>query len=272
MKCPYCQYEVHDGDRFCTNCGAPLPADSPSPAPQKAAAAAAANTGLVLGAQARKIRMETYTDPNDLIGVRTYNAIIGVVLIWGLFVNVLLCTYAADFVERLHPAVFLVAYPLCASAGVIIAGKSSNPVISFIGYNLVVVPFGLVITVMVNMYGGLDSSIVRNAFLYTLLISLGMAALSMIAPNLFAKLGGALISCLFGLIICEVLLLMFHVSQVVTDWIAAGLFSLYIGYDIYRAQQFPKTVDNAVDSALDIYLDAANLFLRLLRITGKSKD
>ncbi len=78
--------------------------------------------------------------------------------------------------------------------------------------------------------------------------------------------------CLIGLLVCEVVLLIFRVDQVVTDWIAAGLFSLYIGYDIYRSQQFPMTVDNAVDSALDIYLDIANLFIRLLSIMGRRKD
>ena len=57
-----------------------------------------------------------------------------------------------------------------------------------------------------------------------------------------------------------------------SDWIAAGLFSLYIGYDVYRSQQFAKTVDNAVDCALDIYLDIANLFIRLLSIMGKKRD
>ena len=60
--------------------------------------------------------------------------------------------------------------------------------------------------------------------------------------------------------------------QTVTSWIAAGVFSLYIGYDVYRSQQFPKTVDNAVDCALDIYMDIANLFLRILQILGKRKD
>ena len=77
---------------------------------------------------------------------------------------------------------------------------------------------------------------------------------------------------LIGLIFCEIILLIFHVDQIVTDWIAAGLFSLYIGYDIYRSQQFPKTLDNAVDSALDIYMDIANLFIRLLDILGRKDN
>ena len=52
----------------------------------------------------------------------------------------------------------------------------------------------------------------------------------------------------------------------------AGVFSLYIGFDVWRSQQFPKTVDNAVDCALDIYLDLANLFIRLLSILARKDD
>ena len=77
---------------------------------------------------------------------------------------------------------------------------------------------------------------------------------------------------LIGLILCEVVLMIFHVNQMATSWIAAGLFSLYLGYDMYRSQQFPKTVRNAIRSSLDIYLDLANLFLRLLQILGKRND
>ena len=86
------------------------------------------------------------------------------------------------------------------------------------------------------------------------------------------KFGGVLIGGLIGLVLCEIILLIFRVDQVVTCWIAAALFSLYIGYDIHRSQQFAKTVDNAVDSALDIYLDVANLFIRLMEILGKRTD
>ena len=90
-------------------------------------------------------------------------------------------------------------------------------------------------------------------------------------PELFSRLGGALIGVLIGLIVAEVVLLLFGVRQEITDWIAAGLFSLYIGYDLYRSQQFEKTVDNAVDCALDLYLDIANLFIRILSIMGRRR-
>jgi FtsH-binding integral membrane protein len=41
---------------------------------------------------------------------------------------------------------------------------------------------------------------------------------------------------------------------------------------MYRAQRYPKTADNAVDCAVDIYLDIINLFLRLLRILGRRRN
>jgi FtsH-binding integral membrane protein len=99
-----------------------------------------------------------------------------------------------------------------------------------------------------------------------------MTGAALAFPNLFARLGGALLGVLIGLLVCEIVLLILGRYQTVTDWIAAGLFSLYIGFDVYRSQQFAKTVDNAVDCALDIYLDIANLFIRLLQIMGKRKD
>ena len=56
------------------------------------------------------------------------------------------------------------------------------------------------------------------------------------------------------------------------DYIVALIFCGFIGFDWAKAQVFPKTLDNAVDSAADIYVDVANLFIRILAITGKSND
>jgi len=211
-------------------------------------------------------------DPKAIISDRAYNATIVIVLLWGLLVNYLLCRFVGTAIFTLNPIVLLVGYLVLAIAGILISAKSHNPLVSFLGYNLVVIPFGLIITLMVETYGGLDSNIVTQAFLYTLLISVAMMACVMIAPNFFSKLGGALSMVLIGMVVCEIVLLILGVKQVWMDWLVAALFTLYIGYDIYRSQQYPKTLDNAVDSALDIYMDIANLFIRILSILGKRND
>lgn len=268
MRCPNCHTENPSDARFCAECGANLQNLREG---RLQTAKAAADTGFAFGQAARQARLETSVEPDAIISARAYNAILIGVLVWGFLINVLLCAYAGDVYRYISPVVFLVLYFVCAFSGIIMTAKSSNPVISFLGYNLVVVPFGLVISALVWEYGGLDSQIVRDAFVYTLVITLGMLGLEMMFPNFFEQLGRALLGCLIALLVCEIVLLLLRVQQSVTDWVAAGMFSLYIAYDIHRSQKFPKTVDNAIDSALDIYLDIANLFIRILQIMGKKK-
>ena len=61
-------------------------------------------------------------------------------------------------------------------------------------------------------------------------------------------------------------------NLLIVSWFAAIIFSLYIGYDFLKANELRYTVDNAVDSAVDIYLDIINLFLRILEILGSRRD
>ena len=289
MQCPNCRAEINDSAAFCRYCGAELKkpdaASSASGTTTRAyqpvqrekaqeavkTAQLASNAGFALGRAARQARIETVVDDDEVVSPRVYNCVIIGVLLWGLVVNYVLCSMLSKTILDISPTVILIGYLALAIPGTIISAKSSNPWISFLGYNMVVVPFGLVISYVVEALGGMDSQVVTYAFMYTMLIAVGMFACYLIAPDFFSKLGGALLALLGGLLLCEVVLLIFRVDQVVTDWVAAGLFSLYIGYDLYRSQKYPKTLDNAVDSALDIYLDIANLFIRLLRIIAAAK-
>ena len=268
MKCPKCHAEIPDDARFCTECGANL---QPVRQQRVQVATAGADTAFAFGQAARRARLEAYVDPNKIISSRAYNAILIGVLVWGFLINVILCTFAGNVVNSINPIAFLVGYLVLVFGGIMLTNRSHNPALSFLGYNMVVVPFGLVLSVVVQEYGGMDSRVVRDALAYTFVITLAMLGLELMFPTFFEKLGMALLGLLIGLIVCEVVLALMHVQQTAIDWVAAGIFSLYIAYDIHRSQQFPKTVDNAIDSALDIYLDIANLFIRLLRIFGSKK-
>lgn len=202
------------------------------------------------------------------ISERTYNVTLGGVLLYGLLFNIGICYFCTDFALSLDPLVLLLGYFVCCIAGTVISAKSNNAIISFLGYNLVVIPVGLVVSICVYAYGGMSSEPVVQAFLITMLATGFMVAFSIYKPEFFSKLGGLLMVCLLGLIVAEVVLMLLRVEQIWTAWFGAILFSFYIGYDYYKAQAYPKTLDNAVDSALDIYLDIINLFLKILRILG----
>ena len=269
MICPKCQFQNDTGAKRCSACGADLPRETAG------TLKAATNTGFVLGKAARAARIREAVDPSAVISSRAYNGVLVGVLLWGLVINLLLCWKVGNVFTAfpaLSPTAFIIGYVVLAIAGILITTKAQSPVVAFLGYNLAVIPFGLVISTFVDSYGGTGSNEVTLAFLYTLLITVGITATVVMFPNLFASIGGALGGVLIGLILCEVVLAIARVDQIWTCWLAAGLFSLYLGYDIWRSQQYPKTVKNAVMSALDIYLDLANLFIRILEIVGKRRD
>lgn len=222
--------------------------------------------------QERKSAMRILHEEDVIVSDTMYNGILGGTIAWGIIVNVFLCYFCTDFIENVNPLVFIIGYFVCAFSGIAISSYSKSPFISFLGYNLVVVPVGLVIASAVKEYGGIDSEVVFLAFLFTMIITACMIGLSIIYPRFFARLGGLLCGCLIGLILCEVVSALLGFNTYWYAWIGAAIFSLYIGYDYYVAQQYVKTVDNAVDSAVAIYLDIANLFLKLLRILGKRDD
>ncbi|GEM_PF-321065 len=278
MICPNCKALVTAKDKVCPKCGMQFndEVSVPQGGVQRGFTGSqrtvASNGGLMLGAAARAARLKADYSDAKILETRTYNLIIAAVVLYGLVVNALICNFVGDIHDYIDPLLFLGIYLVMSFAGVIIAGKSQKPAISFLGYNMLVVPLGLVISTLVAGYLEVDTRIVTDAFLYTLLIVLVMGGAAVAFPKIFAKMGTALLIALIASLVLGAVLMLLGVDDFILDVIVAGIFSLYIGYDIYRSQQFPKTVDNAIDSALDIYLDIANLFVRLLAIIARSKS
>jgi FtsH-binding integral membrane protein len=210
-------------------------------------------------------------DPTaEILDERTYNLALGGTVMYGLILNIVMCATLGNRMAYVNPLMLIIGYFISCIVGVLLSSKSDNPVISFIGYNLIVVPVGLVLSITISSYVRAGAGdIVFQAVVYTTVTTAVMIALSIMFPDFFAKIGGLIFGALIGLVIAELLALFFFPgAQNGLAWAGAGVFSLYIGYDYYRAQQYPKTLDNAIDSAVDIYLDIINLFLRILRILG----
>lgn len=199
-----------------------------------------------------------------------YNLTIGAVLLWGFAINWLMVKFIpVEAIRNINYWVFLIAYFAACFLGVYLFKTSSNPLVSFIGYNFVVVPFGLIINIVVSHYA---PSLVLEAMRITGLVTLIMMVLGTIFPQFFQKIIAALSIALLVVIIVEwVEILFFNVHHGIIDWIVVLIFCGYIGYDWGRANSIPKTLDNAVDSAAALYMDIINLFLRILRILGSRK-
>ncbi len=225
-------------------------------------------SNVATGKERRAARLYADYSEATIISDRAYNLVMGLTVLYGVVVNIILCSLVGNVYEYVNPLLFLILYFVCAIAGQFIAFRSSNPAVSFLGYNMIVVPLGLVVSTLVEYYGGLNSFVVLQAFYYTALITAIMTIASFVFPQFFEKVGGFLFFGLIGILIASIFSIFFGGFYIISLF-AAGLFSLYIGYDFYRSQQFAKTVDNAIDCAIDIYLDIVNLFIRILEILGR---
>lgn len=204
------------------------------------------------------------------IGAGTYNFIIGIILLWGFVINWLMVTsIPPEVVLSVSPFVLFIGYFVSCFLGIYLFSSSDSPVVSFLGYNFVVVPFGLILNIAIAPF---DPSLVMDAIKVTGLVTASMMILGTLFPAFFARIAGALSIALLIVIIIEcVQMFILKIDQGWTDWVVVGIFCGYIGYDWGRANQIPKTVDNAIDSAASLYMDIINLFLRILRIMARNK-
>lgn len=207
-----------------------------------------------------------YSGLADTLTGRQYNLLIGLCLGYGFFVNIIIILFCGDFFMRISPMALLIGYIVCCLAGIFLT-VSKSPVVSFIGYSLVVVPIGAVLSVCLPAYYAMD---ILMAIIATGLVVVAMTGLSAAYPAVFAKMGRTLfIALLAGLLAELAAVFLFGYTGDIFNWFFVVLFSLYIGYDWCKAQMYPKTPDNAIDSACDLYLDIIVLFLRLLQLFSR---
>ena len=213
-------------------------------------------------------RMNNYA--GTMVTERTYNLTIGLTLLWGVLINVVMATFFTYQILSMNYLLVVVLYFAGTLGCSILVHKSSSPAMSFAGFTGMAISMGLLLTFYVTAFTGHS---VAYAFIATALITVIMVLLSMLYPEFFRNLGRTLFVSLIGCILIELIgSLVLGLPMTIIDYAVALIFCGYIGLDWHRAQQFPKTMDNAVDSAADIYLDVVNLFVRILSITGQRRN
>lgn len=183
----------------------------------------------------------------------------------GIAVSAVSAYFAASL--AVSPFWMLTAFPVALLGGWI-ARKSGDLIVSLVGYLLITIPFGLITGPLLALYTGV--SVVRILFLTTLMV-IGFGVLGAIAPKSLEGWRSWLIGGLLVLIAGSVLLPAVSMigapiesAMAILDWVGVILFSGFVVFDLNRAMRIPYTMNNAIDSAIEIYLDFANLFILLL--------
>lgn len=171
---------------------------------------------------------------------------------------------------------FILVVVAVAMCGTLIASSSDNPVVSAIGYGLVAGPFGLMLGPVVAMY---EESSVIKIFTLTCAVVLVLGLVGVFIPDDLASWGtplfGGLLLLIGGYFIVPLMgAFGIPIEGAMTglDWIGLILFGGLVIFDLNRAVRLPHTLDNAIDSAVAIYLDFINIFIRLLSLLGAKKS
>lgn len=149
--------------------------------------------------------------------------------------------------------------------GIFLSAASDNPVWKIICLLLISIPLGLI---SAPWLGNVSGSILYTAGTFTLGITITLTALGVIFPATFASIGGGLMVALALLVIVRILQIFIPALTVLgwIDYLAAGLFSLYIAHDMAKAYEMPKTITNAVMVSFEMYLNIFNLFINIVKI------
>jgi len=196
-----------------------------------------------------------------------FYALLGGMVTWGLGVTAV-CAHVATEMNFHMGLIGLLVLGLGIPILGIFMTRAENIPVAFLGYNLICAPFGFVLSPMLNQY---SPNVVLNVALQTAAIAVVMGFAGVTFPGVFSKLGSALFFALIGLIVVQ--LVSIFVPSMRGDWIsiiAAGIFSLYIGYDMWRASTIPQTAHSAIQVAAALYMDIINLFVNLLSLSKRN--
>lgn len=255
--CPTCGARLSGKATSCSRCGAMQPQTSGGP---RESAMVGEKKFLQLPKETSGLEMSA----------RVYNLTIGGLLLYGFAICAILCFFFTEQLSMLNPIALLIGYLVCGIIGIVVAQSSNSVGVRFIGFNLLVVPSGMVIAVCLPMY---YFETVVYALVGTALIAVVMMFCACIRPQWFDALGPVLSISLLSVIVVEFsLLIFFGRSSTFIDLAVVIIMAVFIGFDFLQANRARRTFCNAVTFAMELYIDLANIFLRLLNILSKPKN
>ncbi len=141
----------------------------------------------------------------DRLSSRSYNLALTGLLAYGLLLNAVMVYYFAEPLRQMLMGVsswvLLLGYLVPTLIGVLMAAKSTNPMVSFIGYNLVVLPIGVLLSLLLL---GFPVGIVVKAMALTGMVTATMMLLAIIRPQFFLGVGRTLFLTVIRCIVAEV--------------------------------------------------------------------
>ena len=131
--------------------------------------------------------MEEQVSTQSLLSTAKYNMVIGLVLCWGFLVNWLMVTFMNPMtvLEVVNGWIVLILYSVSSSLGYYLFVTYNTARMSFIGYNLVVLPLGFVLSLALY---DVAPTLLFFAFVVAFFLTLLMMLFGYLFPSFFQNL------------------------------------------------------------------------------------
>ena len=189
-----------------------------------------------------------------------FNLVMGGIVLYGLLANVLSALLFRPYLQRLDTIGLVFGWLIFFIIGLFCA-RSKKLWRRILAFHLIVVPFGPMLAAILVGHSGTQ---VLLAITMTAVITAVILLLSARFPHFFERMGGVLLLSLCMTLVVSVVAWFAGCHLSLLSVVFILIFSLYIGFDWYKAQTCEKTVAHAINFAIDLYLDITNIFLDLL--------
>lgn len=170
---------------------------------------------------------------------------------------------------------FMLVCLAASIGGGVLAQANDDPMISVAGGAICAGAMGLMVGPYVAIY---EVGSVTQAFVLAAGIVLITGFIGALLPADLSAWGAPLFGLLLGAIFIQfggIALAAFGVdmelSFTVLDWAVLILFCAIMVYDLNMARRLDRTFNNAIDVAVNVFLNFANIFIRLLSLMGQAK-
>lgn len=214
------------------------------------------------------LNKKTQSD-ETIISSNVFNLIIGALLSYGLVINWIITVFFRGNETLINTFcsniwISLIIYVALCLYGAYAINKYESKVLKFIGYNLIVVPVGFILSIYLSAF---SLSIIINCIQETAVVTILMAIIGTLFPKFFNKWYGTVFTIFVITFFVDISLILFGGTGAeffITNAIFCLVFCFFIAYDIGKSKDVPKTITNAFNIGCSLYLDIVNLFMTLL--------
>ena len=209
-------------------------------------------------------RRDKYSVFERDIPAGTFNLIQGGIVVIGLVINWILLVLLQDSIADLNPIIFGFIYIAIWIAGIVLVSEVPNTFVVCVAYYMIVAPTGILAASIIDLFSAKSGAeVVLQAVVAVTCVTAVVTCFAAIKPAVCDSLLTLAGIGSLGLVASILIVSLSGWEVSVWAWLASVFICFCFVYDMFHSQEFYKTVKNAVDCAVDIYLDTAFAIIKI---------